>query len=245
MTRFNLFLDLMGIIHNLVQEGVTVCNANEAHMQMESVFDDFEENEGVDDNNVSKMFEDTFFKIEHLPAELKQYCYVIDDFYKENEIYLEALPTQGTTMEQAQLIAGLFHILNNLLSVGINSCNNHQARMEILALFNNFVQQEDLKTAQHLKTLLEEQEDIKYEARFKKILDDIATKEQDLHPELKECFQAIEDLPKSEDINDEDLQAILVVSNKCDKNNQKPQSINFNNFFSDLNDICDWSTFNI
>jgi len=145
-------------------------------------------------------------------------------------------------MEQAQLIAGIFSILNNLLDVGITACHNHQARMQMYDLFNTFERQEDIKTAQHLKALQGiEQEDIKAEARLRKILDDIATKDENMHPELKEYFRIIEDLPKSDDINDDDLQAILVVSAK----KPKPRSINFDQFFDDLDEIWDWTIFNI
>jgi len=58
-------------------------------------------------------------------------------------------------------------------------------------------------------------------------------------------IESLPKTPKSEDINDEDLQTILVVSDKSDKSVKKQQSINFDHFFADLNDICDWSTFNI
>ena len=155
--RLNLFLNIMETVHSLIEEGITSCSVNEAFMHIDSLFDDFEENDGIEQSKQSnrhKMFEDTFFRLEHMPEEIKQYCYTIDTFHRKNDIYLEALPTLGNTMEQAQLIAGIFGILNKLLEVGITSCHNHQARTELYNLFNDYMRQEDIKTAQPLKILL-------------------------------------------------------------------------------------------
>ena len=242
MRRLNLFLDLMSIVHNMVEEGVSNYSVNEALEQLDSVFDDFEENDGIEENNMHKMFEDTFFKIEHMPEELKQYCHTIDTLHRESDIYLEALPTHFRRLEQvqAQLITGIFGILNKLLGIGITSCHNHQARMDLYEIFNTFTRQEDLKTAQHLKTLLEkEQEGIKAESRLRKALDDIATKEASIPQELKEYFQTIESL-RIEDMIDEDLQVILAA---CEKS--KP--IDDDCFYGDFYEMWNWAlwhTFN-
>ena len=160
MTRLNLFLNLMDIIHNLLQNGVTCCNVEEARTSMDNVWDKFEEDEGVPISDRQRSFEDTFFNVMYLPEEIKQYCYTIEGFHTGNEIYLEALPIQcGDNVEQFQLIVGLFKILNELLAKGINGCNNHEARTQIDDLFNCFIEVDDIIKAELFRKLLDEEED--------------------------------------------------------------------------------------
>ena len=253
MQELNLFLNIMEITHELIEDGVTIDNAHHALMRMDVVFDAFEENEG-DVSDVQLAFQEVFFTVKHMPEEFKRYFQTIESFHKENEIYLCDLPARfkANTIHEVQFISGLFTILNTLLSVGINSCNNHQSRTEIFKLFAEFEKDEDTINAEcsrcSSEILEEENEDVNNAKCIKNILDHIAIKEKNMHPTLKEYYQMIESLPKtpkSEDINDEDLQTILVVSDKSDKSVKKQQSINFDHFFADLNDICDWSTFNI
>ena len=203
MQELNFFLNMMEITHELITEGVTVCNVDYARQHMDVVFDDYEENEG-DMSDVQLAFQEVFFTVKHMPEEFKQYFQTIEDFHKENEIYLCDLPARfkANTIHEVQFISGLFTILNTLLSVGINSCNNHQARTEIFKLFNEFEKDEDTINAECsrcLNEILEEEnEDVDNAKCIKKILDYIAIKEANMHPELKEYFQMIENLPKNE-----------------------------------------------
>ena len=144
MQKLNLFLNLMEITHELLNDGVTVDNVHIALDQMDSVFDHFEENEGYEENSIHENFQEIFFTLKHMPEELQQYFQTIEGFHNENDISLKPLPPQfrATTTEQIQLIAGLFYILNELLAAGINSCNNHQARTHIVELFRDFVANE-------------------------------------------------------------------------------------------------------
>ena len=147
MIKLNLFLQLMEITHTLIEDGVTIDNAHYALMQMDSAFDDFEENEGVALSAQQENFQEIFFTLKYMPEEFKQYFQPIEAFNNlsnDNDIYLKDLPPRfrATTTEQMQLIAGLFCILNELLAAGINSCHNHQARTHINKLFHDFVANE-------------------------------------------------------------------------------------------------------
>ena len=171
MQKLNLFLHLMEITHQLIKEGVTIDNAHYALMEMDSAFDDFEQNEGVGVSDVQLEFQEVFFTLKYMPKELLHYFQTIQTFNNqnnENDIYLKPFPPQfrAETSQQVQFISGLFNILNTLLWVGITSCNNHQARTEILELFEEFEKQEDLRSAQHLTKILDENESEKNLGRF-------------------------------------------------------------------------------
>jgi len=147
MQKLNLFLNLMEITHELLNDGVTIDNVYMALDQMDSVFDHFEENEGYDENSIQENFQEIFFTLKHMPEELQQYFQSIEGFHNENDISLKPLPPRfrATTTEQMQLIAGLFYTLNELLTAGINCCNNHQARTHIDELFHDFIANEENK----------------------------------------------------------------------------------------------------
>ena len=186
MRKLNLFLDLMGIIHNLHEAGVTSCAAYEALMQINSVFDDFEENDGITLPDSHKIFEDVFFTAEHMPEELQQYFHTLENFHTRKTPYLKTLLPQVETTEQVELMAGLFNTLNELLEVGVNACNNHQARIKINDLLNYFMEVEDMTHAEYSRTILEdENKDLNKEGWLESMLDYIAIKQEQ-----------IQDLPK-------------------------------------------------
>ena len=179
MRNLNLFLDLMGIIHNLQEVGVTGCAAYEALMQINSVFDDFEENDGVASPDSHKIFEDVFFTACHMPEELQQYFHTLENFHTRKTPYLNALSPRVDTTEQVELMAGVFDTLNELLEAGINACNNHQARMKINDLFFYFLEVDDTPQAEHSSTILEdENENINKEGWLESMFDYIAIKQE-------------------------------------------------------------------
>ena len=179
MTKLNLFLDLMGIIHNLLEVGVTSCAAYEALMQINSVFDDFEENDGVTLPNSHKIFEDVFFTTSHMPEELQQYFHTLENFHARNKILLKTLPPQVETTEQVELMAGLFNTLNELLEAGVSSCNNYQARMKINDLFLYFLEVDDTPQAEYLEAIFEDEiKDTINKERLSTLCDYIAIKKE-------------------------------------------------------------------
>ena len=187
MTKLNLFLDLMGIIHNLHEVGVTSCAAYEARILINSVFDNYEENDGIALPESHRVFEDIFFTVEYMPDELQQYFHTIDNFNAKNKIHLKALPPQArfSAVEQVGLMAGLFNVLNELLELGINACNNHQALMQINDLFDYFMEVDNTPQAEYLTTALDENEDIISKERLNTFCDYIAIKKE-----------AVQDLPQ-------------------------------------------------
>ena len=186
MTRLNLFLELMEIVHNLLQDDITSCNVYEARIAMDCAFDRFEENEGLPTSDREKSFEATFFNVGHLPLEIKQYCYTIEGFHAENEIYLEALPShyKAQRVEQAQLVIGLFDILNELLTKGINGSNNYEARTQIYDLFDYFSEVEDTIKAELFQKLLNEENEEVNQEWLGMVRDDMTDSLRHFFPDL-------------------------------------------------------------
>ena len=179
MTKLNLFLGLMDIIHNLHEGGITSCAAYEALIQINSVFDNFEENDGVGENSIHKVFEDVFFTTEYMPEELQQYFHTVENFHSRNKIHLKTLPPRVETTGQAELMAGLFNTLNELLEAGVTSCNNYQARMKINDLFLYFLEVDDTPQAEYLESIFEDEiKDTINNERLSTLCDYIAIKQE-------------------------------------------------------------------
>ena len=190
MTKLNLFLELMDTIHTLLEIGVTDYHAYDARLQFNSIFDNFEENDGVALPDSHKVFEDIFFTVEHMPEEFQQYFYTMDNFHSKNKIHLKTLPPQACieTTQQAELVTGLFSILNELLEVGISACNNHQALMKINDLFDYFLEVEEIPQ-DDFTTALDEDENTRDKERFNTFSDYISIKQeqvQDLPQHISE-----------------------------------------------------------
>ena len=75
-----------------------------------------------------------------MPKELQDYFLMIESFQSGN--YFQGLPPlpEPNTIEHAQLMVGIFAILNDLLAAGITSCNLHEAHMLLDALLYEFEQ---------------------------------------------------------------------------------------------------------
>jgi len=119
MVKFNLFFGMIEIITQLLEIG-DLSTTHEARRLFDSLVSDFEESEGVaikgDKSN-----------------HLKEYFQVIENIQSLNNILVRGLPSlnEARTPEEAKLRVEIFAILNDLLKVGITSCNMHEARMQI------------------------------------------------------------------------------------------------------------------
>jgi len=145
MTQFNLFLELTGIINDLLEVGMTSYSVYDARMKIDRLFSEFCETEGVKLSELEKILVDTDIKELSMPPELKLYFQMIANFQTENEINTSALPQQfgDNTIEQVQLMVGFLDIVNNLLESGVTSLNLYDAHIKIDDLFKAFEEQEE------------------------------------------------------------------------------------------------------
>ena len=153
MTKFDLILELTYSINHLLQSGINCHSLHETHRMMEYSFDRFEEFDGTESSDMELFLDGIAIKLLEMPQELRDYYRVIDTYKAENEIYLCELPRHvaNQTVEEVQLMVGLFTILDELLEIGMNSCTIHEARMKIDALFSDFEPEEE-----HEKELIED-----------------------------------------------------------------------------------------
>ena len=52
MTKLELTTELLNIVDNLLEAGITACNVHEARIQLDYLFNDFEEDEALDDDSL-------------------------------------------------------------------------------------------------------------------------------------------------------------------------------------------------
>ena len=123
MIEFNLFFSVIETITQLLEVGADLSTTHEARGLFDSLVADFEESAGVE---TSKDKSD----------QLKEYLQVIENIQSLNNILVRGLPSLNAarTPEEAKLRVEIFAILNDLLKVGITSCNMHEARMQINAI---------------------------------------------------------------------------------------------------------------
>lgn len=93
MTNLHFTAEFIAILNDLLEVGITCCNVHEARLQLDYLFDSFEECEGVleeladadqqleSKNMEAKMINDCLYQIEtveaQIPEDLKQQFYII------------------------------------------------------------------------------------------------------------------------------------------------------------------------
>ena len=144
MTQFKLFLGLLEIITQLIEAGANSFSTYEARLLLDSLVDDFDEDHGIyleedeaaegGESKLKNILDGIDAKILAMPKGLHEYFQVIESF--------QDLPSlsEPNTVEHAQLMVGIFTILNDLLKVGVTSCNLHEAHMQLDALLEEFEQ---------------------------------------------------------------------------------------------------------
>ena len=153
MTQFKLFLELLEIITQLFETGANACNTYEARLLIDSLLNDFDENQGIyiEEEAETEAAEDGESKLEiitggidakmlAMPKELQDYFLMIESLQSGNYFQGLAPLPEPNTIEQAQLMVGIFTILNDLLVAGITSCHLHEAHMQLDALLYEFEQ---------------------------------------------------------------------------------------------------------
>jgi len=137
MTKLILFTELLEIGNELLETDVTSNNVYEARKKLDYIFEKFEENSDYPVCELVTALDDIAINTLNFPKELKDYFHGIESFQAENEICLLELPCHHT-MEQAQLMAGFFTILENLLATSMTPCDAHQAHLHLDDLFKIF-----------------------------------------------------------------------------------------------------------
>ena len=144
MTQFKLFLRLLEIITQLIEAGANSFSTYESRLLINSLVDDFDEDQGIyleeaeaaedGESKLKNILDGIDAKILATPKALHEYFQVIESF--------QDLPSlsESNTIEYAQLMVGIFAILNDLLVAGITSCNLHEAHMQLDALLYEFEQ---------------------------------------------------------------------------------------------------------
>ena len=155
MTQFKLFLELLEIITQLFETGANACNTYEARLLIDSLLDDFDENQGIyieeeaetkaetaegGESKLETIIAGIDAKMLAMPKELQDYFLMIESLQSGNYFQGLAPLPEPNTIEQAQLMVGIFTILNDLLVAGITSCHLHEAHMLLDALLYEFEQ---------------------------------------------------------------------------------------------------------
>jgi len=139
MTQFNLFMELLDTMNDLLEGGFDSDNVYHARMKMDCHFSKFDEINGIEQVKPINLLDGIAKKLVYMP-ELKQYAKMIETFQAENEIFLLDLPLkiEEATTEEVQLIIGFFTILNELLAAGITPCSAYEAHIRLDDLFKAF-----------------------------------------------------------------------------------------------------------
>lgn len=137
MTKLILFTELLEIGNELLEAGMKSSNIYEARKKLDDIFEKFEENSDYPTYDLSIALNEIAINALSVPKGLKDYFHAIESFQAENEIYLHELP-QLHTMEHAQLMAGFYTILENLLGTSITPCDAHQAHVQLYELSKCF-----------------------------------------------------------------------------------------------------------
>lgn len=137
MTKLILFTELLEVGTQLLEAGITGANVYEARKQLDYIFEKFEENEDFSTCEITTVLDEIAITALSIPKELKDYFRIIERFQTENEICLLELPHQHT-MEQAQLMAGFFTILEDLLSTRMTPCDANETHIRLYEMFKAF-----------------------------------------------------------------------------------------------------------
>jgi len=138
MIELKLFLDLAEIGHHLFTNGLSDYSFYQAYRKIDFLFDRFEEDEGVDVGKLGTIVDEITIKLIDMPKDLRE-CLAVTEGLPDDECFFdEDLPE---TPDRPQLVMDLFTILTDLLAVGVNGCNIHEARLKIDALFSVFKEQ--------------------------------------------------------------------------------------------------------
>jgi len=123
MVQFNLFFGVTDIIIQLLEVGADLSTTHEARQALDSLITDFKESEGVATSEIEN-------------EQLREYFQVIENIKSLNNILVRGLPSlpDARDPEEAKLRVEIFAILNNLLKVGITSCNVHETHMQLDAI---------------------------------------------------------------------------------------------------------------
>lgn len=111
MTKFNLFLDLLYSINQLLIGGLTEDNITDTRLLLDHSFKRFEESNSTD--------------VPELGVVTQTLCIV--EQLKEID------------GKDKPLLNGILTILDALLAVGVNSCNVRVARLEMHTLFDKYL----------------------------------------------------------------------------------------------------------
>jgi len=157
MTKFDLVLELLYTMNEILDAGISTPVLLKAQGMLDYSIDRFEEFDG--DTNPPKCRMEVILdgidsKIRKMPPALRDYFQFIEHCQAENEIRLCCLPHEFSdqTMEQVQFMIEFYDIFNEMLEMGMTSCNVHHAHMRINKLFQDFYESEDgdLCTCDHL-----------------------------------------------------------------------------------------------
>ena len=78
MTKFQFVSELLNIVNGLLETGVNGCNNHETRTQLDHLFDEYEEHEGVPTNAM------------HDPSDLELYAYIVDNLHEKGySLWLE------------------------------------------------------------------------------------------------------------------------------------------------------------
>jgi len=125
MTKFDLFLDLLFSINQLLEGGLTKDNIRDVRLLVNHSFKRFAEREIADISELGTI-DGIAIKTLDMPKLLHDYPKVLTEFQN--------------TGEGVGLMIGMFTILDELLAMGITSCSAHVARLKLDFLFNTYEQ---------------------------------------------------------------------------------------------------------
>jgi len=136
MLQINLFLELVEVVTQLLEVDADSSSTHEARQLIDSLVADFEEAHGVMAEEASS-----------ISQELNEYYQIIENFQSLNNILACGLPSlnEPEEPELAKLRIEIFAILNDLLKVGVTSCNVHEAHMNLDALLAQHEQIQDME----------------------------------------------------------------------------------------------------
>ena len=103
MTKFQFTSDLLNIINALLQADINGCSVHEARCYLDELFDDFEEQEGIKNDETSNR------------ADLEHYSYLIDSLHEEGyNLWLEDKDDNTDTPKEDNPLNALNHLFPDL-----------------------------------------------------------------------------------------------------------------------------------
>jgi len=141
MTQLTLFMELLDVIKEVLETGATSTNIYYARLQLDTAFNKFEENDGLELSALGTILDKIAIDLLGMTPELKAYFKLIENAQAENEIYPHDLPSINNSVEVAQLVSEMMDILNALLHAGVTPCTAHEAHTKLDDLFKRFEQQ--------------------------------------------------------------------------------------------------------